>query len=865
MDEKPAAFLPSQPGRRVAIAGLIVSVIGLLTALVTRLRSVARPVVLAPEQPEVPAIPALPAPAVPPQEAPPPPDETPPTPVDPPLARAPVTSPLRVLLYVAGFFLVAGALLVLPRPWSTLLFIGIIVGWVLFGLRRTLRIALGEIVPDMRGRVRPLAQRVRPFLQGMRARWQAYVAAHRNTVARASALLGLILIVISVERVRPENGEFWREETSALYLGMLLLLLGGVAIAFSLRLRRSDLALPAPAMTALTPARIHWYPVAFGLLLLWAVSEANGELFSLKWLTPMNSHVQFLLLVGGTAFVVWGLSGFEWRDLGRLGRLRIDHAELWIVILLTAGALFLRFYRLEDGLRVWIDEGNFVTALRYFWFEDSMKLIEAFGGITAFPRIYPYWQAQAVEIFGHNLAGVRAVSAIFGALTVPAVYWLGRASFDRMTGVLAAVVLMTFPPHLHFSRLGINNIADPFFGTLAVALLVQGVRSNRRVYYALGGVALGLTQWFYEGGRLLFVPLILVWLTFVAWRWRRKWDARGLLIAVVAAVIIMFPVYYTLLGLGQPVFSRMQQVGFNEDYQSGLALASDTVHGYLRHFQEAFFTYFHLPEGSQFYSGSQPLMLPLMTLAAFLGFVYAVARWRATGTSLALLWVVATAVGNSLLVASVFATRFVVAFPALALLAAVGIRYVPPLIWEERRVIRQYAVMLVLALALGATQVDYYFNEHLPMYNITARPGMDGFDAIYRSLRFPQGTQIHLVTDEWFGTGYAMLVHSLYVDEPSVDVIRPEELTTHYLTSLPRNVDHAFFMEPEDYENVALLRSLFTLLPPTGSPYPDIPANRAFQLYYAPCCMSVPPLVPTVATPTAPDEPLPEATPVGAG
>src|SRR5690606_27829994 len=126
----------------------------------------------------------------------------------------------------------------------------------------------------------------------------------------------------------------------------------------------------------------------------------------------------------------------------------------------------------------------------------------------------------AQDILGHNLTGLRIFSAVFGTLTVPALYLLARELFDRRTALLAALLLATFPPHIHFSRLGLNNIADPLFGVLALAFLVRGLKRGGLRDYALSGVMLGLTQYFYEGGKLLYPLLFGAWLLLALCFWR---------------------------------------------------------------------------------------------------------------------------------------------------------------------------------------------------------------------------------------------------------------------------------------------------------------------------------------------------------
>ena len=120
---------------------------------------------------------------------------------------------------------------------------------------------------------------------------------------------------------------------------------------------------------------------------------------------------------------------------------------------------------LDTAMRFLVDERSFIDGTYSAAQSPFNGLLQPFSSISAFPFVFPYWQSLGMKLFGMGLVGFRATSAIVGALTVPGLYFLVRTLFDRKTAVLAALFLATFPPHLQFSRIGINNIADPLIGT----------------------------------------------------------------------------------------------------------------------------------------------------------------------------------------------------------------------------------------------------------------------------------------------------------------------------------------------------------------------------------------------------------------
>jgi hypothetical protein len=194
------------------------------------------------------------------------------------------------------------------------------------------------------------------------------------------------------------------------------------------------------------------------------------------------------------------------------------------------------------------------------------------------------------------------------------------------------------------------------------------------------------------------------------------------------------------------------------------------------------------------------------------------------------------------MVAANHAPRYVLIFPTLMVLAAVGVRYTLPLLLPRYRYLR--AVLLaVIVVGLAAYQADYYFNHHLIVYNHQMRnnwPHPDAHDAVLRSLNFPADTKILVISavraDENFTRGFLRFFN----DDLSLDTVALEDLTEDYVVALDLTVDHAFFVEQDHDEAIRLLEAHFALLPPQFSPYDDIGTFEQFALYYAPALVDTP-------------------------
>ncbi|MEO8611060.1 MAG: glycosyltransferase family 39 protein [Chloroflexota bacterium] len=532
---------------------------------------------------------------------------------------------------------------------------------------------------------------------------------------------------------------------------------------------------------------------------------------------------------------------------------RISHYAVLTTIILVA--IFARFYLLNDTMRFLIDEESFIGATHYLRAVPTIKILAPFSSIAAFPYMYPYLQLHTIDIFGKTLAGLRAASGIMGVLGVIALYFLARTLFDRKTALLAALFLAVLPVHIQFSRIGISESASPVFGTLAFAFIGRGLLRGRRTDFAIGGAMLGLTHYFHEGGRLLYTPLAIAWVAaclIFALRQRNtpplynlgtrvrlmggdRW--RNLLVAFVALVIVAAPIYYTLIVLQRPLFARMvnNNSGLGSTYWSSLSDPVKLNEHIQWHLLPAFQVYVNQVDNTLFYADENAFILPALIPIFLFGVFYAVWRWRSPGMLLLLMWLLSTSLGNSLMVDSAGSPRYVMVFPALALACAVGLRYTVPLLIRNAR--RAAVLIAIAAVGLAFVQVNYFFNDHLPAYNITfraAKASPDGYDAALRSMDFPSGTNVHIISANLVTQIESIGLLGLRRDDLYLDTLTPDDFTDEYIGELRCRVDHAFFIERTDFRTLDKLRTNFFLREAQLTPYDDFLPSQRLILFYAP-------------------------------
>lgn len=649
--------------------------------------------------------------------------------------------------------------------------------------------------------------------------------------------------------------------TPALNQAVGLMLVGTGLMGLMLWLARPSLMLRHPQVVVQS-SLIRWRLVGIGAFILLVLAEVNAKVFNINVLKYVTSDAQFGMLCLGISLVVIGLGGFQSTSAAATAAPPYDYLadapqsirQRRIGLVLVIGVVLLgigiRFYHLNDTNRFFIDEVHHVFAMDETLTKPHIPILVPFSGMFPFPYIYPYLQKESVELFGHNYSGLRGASAIMGGLTVLAIYWLGEALFDRRTALIAALLLATFPPHIHFSRIGLNNIADPLFGTMALAFLARGLMRHSRLDYAVGGAMLGLTHYFYEGGRLLYTPLVIVWVvgcllfiklpeSFTRWQFIKS-QRFMLLVAMAALVITAAPIYYTLIGKGLPLASRMveNRTGLNAAYWDIMFERGDWRQHIDDHVIPPFLVYVNRPDDTLFYGGKTAMLLMPIVPAFLLGAAYLIWRWRAAGGMLLLLWIFAASMANSLLTFSATYTRFVVVFPALMLVAAVGIRYTLPLLFHGRRFRRWQPIYLaVLGIGLSTLQANYYFGEHIPTIGQETRSRLkhaDVDDAILRSVDFPAGTQLHIISTLRADQNFFNHIQHFFREDLKLFTMTPNYVAEGYLDTLACDANHAFFVEMNDWATIHLLHQKFYLRPAAFTPYDDVPPRKAFILFFAP-------------------------------
>lgn len=676
----------------------------------------------------------------------------------------------------------------------------------------------------------------------------------------ACLCLGLALLALAYAT--------WEYRPQTVYvlgvLGIYATLLAALALALGRALRGTqptdESAPPVPLARQLTEAPPRWRALALGVAALSLVVLVNiaPQSRMTSFQPGLSSAAQAILWLGGAGLGVWALMGrWRWKPVWA-DELRLSWHGLALAAILIL-ALLLRIWQLAEAVPRLIDEVHVMSGAALLR-DQAQPLLLPHNSITYFTWFYPALQALTTSIFGPGLFSIRIVSVLFGVAQVGLLYALVCLLEGRQAALLAAMLLATWPQHIHWSRIGLHNNGDPTFALLALTLLALALRSGRRSWWVAAGAALGGTYYFYEVGRLFYTPLLLAWLLWLslfapqvgwlaqAWAWWLKRPAPVLCLRlerpalvrewawlIAGLSLIALPMLYAWTANELPLAQRLQVSGRGADglEQSSAQLGQWLATGWL--------AYVQLPDGTPFYSGTNALVWwPLVP--AFLGGVaWCLARPRRGGAALWLLWVGGVALANGLFSIWVNSPRYVVAYPATAALTALGLLRLGRLLLHRRP-----ALLIGLALLAASGQAAHYFSYHLPNYYrwafdndkdlVTQALTSDFDDMLFRAVRLPYGTDVYVIARGFSGgAGHDVVLHYFgrnQADDLHMTYLYRQELTDALIGTMRRTRHNAFFLDRDDEASLALLKNSFVLDGPYFSTA-NIPPERQFALYMA--------------------------------
>ena len=171
------------------------------------------------------------------------------------------------------------------------------------------------------------------------------------------------------------------------------------------------------------------------------------------------------------------------------------HADtLCVLAILAFSTIF--FINLGKGV-LWAADEQTYSQWAFHMIKNGDYLTPWAFGIVNFwigkPPFNMWLMSLAYQIFGVNNFASRIWSAIFGALSLVLVFYLGKKLYNSYVGFLSALVLGTFTTFYVFARLAMTDVPLVFFilGSIYFFVLSEKTEKTNR-YAALSGLFFGL-------------------------------------------------------------------------------------------------------------------------------------------------------------------------------------------------------------------------------------------------------------------------------------------------------------------------------------------------------------------------------------
>ncbi len=344
---------------------------------------------------------------------------------------------------------------------------------------------------------------------------------------REALLLGLRLTAFIVAWIGnasltsvARSGRFETVQSGLVYLGLALLLWIGVEVFDAVTGGKpKSPSYPSDTATADDTPDTFLHPVRFALAAVGTVALGATVLIHLSVTNQFTAVSFFTWMVSIVAFsgalasqqTLFQPYSFQLR-IPPFWRSRTFYALLAIVLV---GTYFRLAYldrtppqMTSDHVEKLLDAQRVLDGNTQVFFPNN-------GGREPF-QMYAMALLSQVPGLGMNFFTLKLLSALEGIITLPFLWWMGRAvigeeypRFGNAVGLALAALVAVSGWHLALSRLALRIVLTPLIASLVLIYLGRGMRYNRRDDWLKAGLALGAGLYMYQAVRMLPVVIIV--------------------------------------------------------------------------------------------------------------------------------------------------------------------------------------------------------------------------------------------------------------------------------------------------------------------------------------------------------------------
>ncbi len=196
----------------------------------------------------------------------------------------------------------------------------------------------------------------------------------------------------------------------------------------------------------------------------------------------------------------------------QLLEIEAGHLVTLCFVTVTIGTAYAYYQRLWP-----FDEENNFEASKVFADKGIVTFFNNYAQIpwlgSQHPPLIPLLGGLVMRIFGKHLFAIRLISLAMCTATILITYFLGRAIYDKETGLLAALLLLSFPLILRQGSAAMLDMPITFFYALTLLMIYHLPYTSSPHQLALAiGLTIGvgfLTKYTIGLIYAIFIPLFL--------------------------------------------------------------------------------------------------------------------------------------------------------------------------------------------------------------------------------------------------------------------------------------------------------------------------------------------------------------------
>lgn len=232
------------------------------------------------------------------------------------------------------------------------------------------------------------------------------------------------------------------------------------------------------------------------------------------------------------------------------------------LIIITILGSFLRLYNIDYN-SMWLDEASTLTFISGS-FTDIWNLIVT---AEANPPLYLWLERVMLLVFGSGEISLRILSVIFGIITIPIVYFIGKEFIDENAGVISAFGIAISPYLILYSQEARAYSMMAFTAALVILFYIRSLKYNNRNDWILFGLSGALSIWTHY-----YIALLLTAFIFYTLLMYKFTYIKELLLSYGIMFILSTPLMVAI-----PYFMQRTSIGSSSWGMTGLSVILETL------------------------------------------------------------------------------------------------------------------------------------------------------------------------------------------------------------------------------------------------------------------------------------------------